>query len=173
MPALEVGRRHGAAQGKALQAARAHALQRVGHVQCLHAFGGDLHAETVREVASARELGIAVVFVGLGTREGGIVYDLDPATGRYRVEFDKMKAAMNALSERLLTIQGERHHEKEETQTTYHRRERGFGKYTRSFQLPKDVDAGKIDARFEAGVLKIHLPKKPARSEAAQEIKVS
>ncbi len=34
-------------------------------------------------------------------------FSRDPATGRYRVEFDKMKAAMNALSERLLTIQGD------------------------------------------------------------------
>ena len=34
-------------------------------------------------------------------------FSRDPATGRYRVQFDKMKAAMNALSERLLTIQGD------------------------------------------------------------------
>lgn len=43
--------------------------------------GGEPDAETVREVASARELGIAVLFVGVGTREGGIVYDLDPFGG--------------------------------------------------------------------------------------------
>lgn len=78
-----------------------------------------------------------------------------------------------SLDEDMLTIQGERHHEKEDKQKTYHRIERSFGKYTRSFQLPKDVDAGKIDAKFEAGVLKVHLPKKPAKSQAAQEIKVS
>ena len=43
--------------------------------------GGEPDAETVREVAAARELGIAVVFVGVGTREGGIVYELDPFGG--------------------------------------------------------------------------------------------
>ncbi len=43
--------------------------------------GGEPDAETVREVASARTLGIAVVFVGVGTREGGIVYELDPFGG--------------------------------------------------------------------------------------------
>ena len=43
--------------------------------------GGEPDAETVREVASARELGIAVLFVGVGTRDGGIVYELDPFGG--------------------------------------------------------------------------------------------
>ena len=44
--------------------------------------GGDADAATVREVTSARELGIAVFLVGVGTPEGGIVYELDSATGR-------------------------------------------------------------------------------------------
>jgi Ca-activated chloride channel family protein len=40
--------------------------------------GGDPDVETIREVTNARELGIAVLFVGVGTEQGGIVYDLDP-----------------------------------------------------------------------------------------------
>ena len=44
--------------------------------------GGDSDAETLREVATARELGIAVFLVGVGTVAGGIVYEVDGQTGR-------------------------------------------------------------------------------------------
>jgi Ca-activated chloride channel family protein len=44
--------------------------------------GGDPDAETVREVATARELGIAVFILGVGSDAGGVVYDLDPITSR-------------------------------------------------------------------------------------------
>jgi Ca-activated chloride channel family protein len=47
--------------------------------------GGDSDAETIREVATARELGIAVFLVGLGTQAGGVVYDVDSMTGRRTV----------------------------------------------------------------------------------------
>ncbi len=44
--------------------------------------GGDPDEETLREVTNARELGIAVLFVGFGTEAGGLVYDIDPSTGK-------------------------------------------------------------------------------------------
>jgi Ca-activated chloride channel family protein len=44
--------------------------------------GGDSDAETLREVATARELGIAVFLVGVGTVAGGVVYDVDSVTGK-------------------------------------------------------------------------------------------
>ena len=44
--------------------------------------GGEADAATVREVRAARELGIAVFIVGVGTPEGGIVYEVDALTGR-------------------------------------------------------------------------------------------
>jgi len=44
--------------------------------------GGDADAATVREVATSRELGIAVFVVGIGTAEGGIVYEVDAVTGK-------------------------------------------------------------------------------------------
>jgi Ca-activated chloride channel family protein len=50
--------------------------------------GGEADAATVREVTKARELGIAVFLVGVGTPEGGIVYEVDPVTGR-RTETQK------------------------------------------------------------------------------------
>ncbi len=48
--------------------------------------GGEPDAETVREVVNARELGIAVFFVGVGTEEGGLVYELDPFSGKRSTE---------------------------------------------------------------------------------------
>jgi HSP20 family protein len=72
-----------------------------------------------------------------------------------------------------LVIQGERHREKEEKKKRYHRIERSYGKYVRSFQLPEGVDPGKIDAQYHDGVLTLHLPKAPGKKQSRQEIKVS
>ncbi len=46
--------------------------------------GGDPDEETVREVTNARELGVAVFFVGVGTEQGGIVYEIDPFNSNRR-----------------------------------------------------------------------------------------
>lgn len=51
--------------------------------------GGDPDVETVREVTNARELGIAVFFVGVGTEQGGIVYELDPFNSNRRTTTPK------------------------------------------------------------------------------------
>lgn len=72
-----------------------------------------------------------------------------------------------------LVIQGERTHEEEENKKKYHRIERSFGKYVRSFQIPRDVQTDKIEAKFESGVLKVHLPKREQKAKPQQEIPVS
>jgi HSP20 family protein len=59
----------------------------------------------------------------------------------------------------VLTISGERKFEKEEKNKKYHRLERGYGTFMRSFTLPDDADANKIKAEFKNGLLKVHLPK--------------
>ena len=59
----------------------------------------------------------------------------------------------------VLTISGERKFEKEEKNKKYHRVERGYGTFMRSFTLPDDADASKIKADFKNGLLKVHLPK--------------
>lgn len=56
-----------------------------------------------------------------------------------------------------VTIQGER--QPEQIEGTWHRRERGFGKFSRIVELPYDVQADKVQARFEHGVLHLTLPK--------------
>lgn len=60
-----------------------------------------------------------------------------------------------------LTIKGERP-EKPEQGTSYHRRERGVGKFSRVVRLPFEVDAQRVEATLRDGVLTVTLPKSPA-----------
>ena len=74
----------------------------------------------------------------------------------------------------ILTITGERQHENEENDTKkkFHRIERSYGKYCRTFRVPDDVDAANVKAGFKNGVLKVHLPKSEARNPKAIDVKV-
>lgn len=59
-----------------------------------------------------------------------------------------------------LTIKGERQFENEEKRENYHRVERQYGSFYRSFQLPNTVDVSKINANFKNGILELALPKR-------------
>jgi HSP20 family protein len=65
---------------------------------------------------------------------------------------------------RTLTISGERRRETATDSVSYHRRERPFGEFSRSIQLPENLDLGKASASLSAGVLTVRIPK----SEAAK-----
>jgi HSP20 family protein len=60
----------------------------------------------------------------------------------------------------VLTLRGERKAEKEVKEENYHRMERSYGTFQRSFTLPTNVDEGKANASMKNGILEIHLPKK-------------
>src|SRR5579863_846115 len=60
----------------------------------------------------------------------------------------------------VLTVHGERKIEKDEKEENYRRVERHYGSFTRTFNLPTTVDAEKVAATYDKGVLKITLPKK-------------
>ena len=64
------------------------------------------------------------------------------------------------LENNTLTVHGERKIEKEEKEENYRRVERQYGSFTRTFNLPPTVDAEKVQADYDKGVLKITLPKK-------------
>jgi HSP20 family protein len=64
------------------------------------------------------------------------------------------------IEDNLLSIQGERKLEKETKEENYHRIERAYGSFYRSFTLPNYIDQDKIRAEHENGVLKITMPKK-------------
>ena len=65
-----------------------------------------------------------------------------------------------SLSRDVLTISGEKKQEKREKGRDYYRAERSYGSFRRSIPLPAEVDADKVDAVFNKGVLTITLPKK-------------
>jgi HSP20 family protein len=69
-----------------------------------------------------------------------------------------------------LTLSGERKPEEQGEGTRYHRRERGFGKFNRTIELPFRVDPEKVDAQFMRGVLEIQLPR--AESDKPKKITV-
>ena len=64
------------------------------------------------------------------------------------------------LENNVLTLKGERHFEKETKEENYHRVEREYGTFSRSFALPAAVNGDKVSAEYKDGVLKIVLPKK-------------
>ena len=73
----------------------------------------------------------------------------------------------------VLAISGERNFEKEEKGKKYHRIERAYGSFVRSFSLPEDADGGKVTAEFKDGMLHVHLPKSQKAKPKAIEIKVA
>ncbi|MBC7348785.1 MAG: Hsp20/alpha crystallin family protein [Candidatus Aminicenantes bacterium] len=64
------------------------------------------------------------------------------------------------VEDNTLSLKGERKFEKETREENYHRIERAYGSFYRSFSLPNYVDQDKISAEYENGLLKIHMPKK-------------
>jgi HSP20 family protein len=71
-----------------------------------------------------------------------------------------------------LTIKGEKRDEKEEKKKDYYLHERSFGSFERSFALPDEVDADKIVASFNKGVLTVTLPKKPEAVKPEKKIEI-
>jgi HSP20 family protein len=60
----------------------------------------------------------------------------------------------------MLTVRGERKFEKDTEDENYHRVERSYGSFLRSFTLPTSVDQTKIEAHFADGILSIEMPKR-------------
>ncbi len=73
----------------------------------------------------------------------------------------------------VLAISGERKTEKEEKGKKFHRTERFFGSFYRSFTVPTEVDDTKIDAEFKDGMLIVHMPKSEKAAPKAIAVKVA
>jgi HSP20 family protein len=71
-----------------------------------------------------------------------------------------------------LTLSGERKFDKEDSRKGYHRIERAYGQFTRTFALPSTVDTEKVEAGYSNGVLTIKLPKKAAAKPRQVKIEV-
>jgi HSP20 family protein len=76
------------------------------------------------------------------------------------------------VKEGILTLRGERGFDKELKEESYHRIERSYGSFQRSFSLPVSVDQEKVTARFRDGVLEVQLPKKDQEKPKQIEVDV-
>jgi HSP20 family protein len=77
-----------------------------------------------------------------------------------------------SLCGNMLTLRGEKKHEKEEEDENHYLGDRYYGSFRRTFQLPADIDQDKAEATFEKGVLKISVPKMEESKSKKIEIKV-
>jgi HSP20 family protein len=76
------------------------------------------------------------------------------------------------VEENILTIRGERKFEEEVKKENYHRMERSYGEFLRTFTLPPFIDVNKIIAEFKEGLLFLHLPKREEAKLRQIEVKV-
>jgi HSP20 family protein len=76
-----------------------------------------------------------------------------------------------AIENNVLTIHGERKFEKKDEGDNFHRVERSYGAFTRSFTLPPTVSGDNVDAVFENGVLRLTLAKREEAKPRRIEIK--
>ena len=123
-------------------------------------------------------------FDGLGSgRELLTVAEWSPAVdvsetdGEYVVKAElpdvKKEDVKITMEDGVLTLTGERKQEKEEKGKRYHRIERSYGSFMRSFELPDNVDTSKAKAEYKDGMLTLSLPKSEKAKSKALEIKVS
>ena len=73
----------------------------------------------------------------------------------------------------LLTMSGERRQEKEEKGKKFHRIERSYGSFMRSFRLPDNIDEAAVKAEFKDGMLNVTLPKTTQPKNKAISVTVS
>lgn len=77
-----------------------------------------------------------------------------------------------SVADGVLTLTGERKLEREEKNKTYHRVERSYGRFQRSFTLPTAVDETKVAATYDNGVLNVLIPKAAPPPPKTKEIKI-
>jgi HSP20 family protein len=111
-------------------------------------------------------------------RTGDLVPRMDVAEDskafRVTIELPGMtdKDVAVSLTDRLLTIRGEKKEETEQKDKDVYRSERRYGSFRRAFELAGDVDANKIEASFKNGVLTIDLPKTKEAQDKVKQIQV-
>ena len=102
--------------------------------------------------------------------------DITEDTKEYVVKAElpemKKEEVKVSVEDGVLSISGERSLEKEDKDRKYHRIERAYGSFSRSFTIPEGTDTAKVTAEFKDGVLKVHLPKNNKAAPKAVQVKV-
>jgi len=103
--------------------------------------------------------------------------DISETDGEYLIKAELTEVRKDdvkvTVENGVLTLQGERRQEKEEKGKRFHRVERSYGSFVRSFTLPESVDEGAVKAEYKDGVLNLHLPKSEKVKPKAIDVKVA
>lgn len=103
--------------------------------------------------------------------------DISETDGEYQIKAEipdvKKEDVKVTLEDGVLTLQGERKYEKEEKGKKFHRIERSYGSFVRTFSLPDVINEEKVKAEFKDGVLNLHLPKSEKAKPKSIEVKVA
>ena len=118
-----------------------------------------------------------------GTKENLVVTDWTPTVDIQETETEYLiKAELPevrkddvkvTVENGVLALQGERKQEKEEKGKRFHRIERAYGTFLRTFTVPIDADENKVLADFKDGMLRVHIPKTEKPRPKAIDVKVS
>jgi len=102
--------------------------------------------------------------------------DLIERSGEFEVQAElpglEIKDVEVRLSDGMLTIKGQKSLERKEDDVDFHLRERTYGEFQRSFRLPDGIDADKVSAEFQSGVLKVHMPKSVEAKKKERKVEV-
>ena len=113
----------------------------------------------------------------LAVAEWTPLVDISEDDQEYRIKVElpevKKEDVKVTAEQGTLIIMGERKFEKEEKGRKYHRVERAYGSFGRSFSLPDDASPAKVSAEFKDGVLTVHLVKDEKAKPQQVEVKVS
>jgi HSP20 family protein len=111
-----------------------------------------------------------------GTAGLGVATDVAESEKEYRVTAEipglDEKDVEVTVSSGVLTMKGEKKEEFEESKKDFYRSERSYGSFQRSFRLPEDVDADKIEASLNKGVLTVVLPKTAEAQKTARKVAI-
>jgi HSP20 family protein len=109
-------------------------------------------------------------------RAGAPAMDLVERKSEYEVQVELPGMTAGDIDIRMtdgtLVIKGEKTAEREDKEENYHLSERTYGAFQRAFRLPPGIDAEKVEAHFDNGVLKVRLPKTDKARESERKIAV-
>ncbi|WP_292660754.1 Hsp20/alpha crystallin family protein [Nitratifractor sp.] len=121
----------------------------------------------MQSVESAPEAPAVDFVPAVNTREADDAYYIEvdlPGVKKEDINID--------VKDNVLTISGERNVEEERKEDDFYRVESVYGKFERSFSLPEDVDADKIEAEAKDGVLTVKIPKAQSVDKAPKKIEI-
>jgi HSP20 family protein len=118
-------------------------------------------------------------FTGLGDLSAGAGWpriDIDESAREVRVTADlaglDRKDVDVSVADGVLTIRGEKKHEDEDVGRHHYRRERYYGSFSRSVQVPPDVELERVEAKMKNGVLQVTMPKLKDRQSRGRRISI-